>query len=118
MKKLENADGTIEEVSNVEYKKKKAVEHNATLEIAENILHCGTCSCEEGEDKCNGLIFMYLKSEDANIFKYYHDQCTEIGDIRNAKISQDHFMYPLGEIMVTLADKYGPDKIERLQDED
>jgi hypothetical protein len=103
-------------MNNRQKKKESANNHNTAKDISDHILHTGTCRCEDGDQKCNGMTFMYLNSADENIFNYYHDLCTEVGDIRNPKTGQDFFWFPLNDIMRTLANNYTPEKIEELQE--
>jgi hypothetical protein len=90
-------------------KKIKAASHNYVMNIKDNILPIGTCSCGE-------TLFMYLKSEWDNIPKYYcYNKTCESGDIRNPK-DGDNFFFALPEIAKVIIDNYGPKSKELFQE--
>jgi hypothetical protein len=86
---------------NNSYKKKyNAAIHNYVHDIKDNLLPIGTC-------KCGKTLFMYLKSSEENISKYYceNKEC-EVGDIRFPK-EGDTFFFSLIEIAKVIIDHYG-----------
>lgn len=89
-------------------KKTEAKIHNTVNEIAENILQIGECRCEK-----KGMLFMYLKSSDENIFKYYCTECTEVGDIREP-LDKDKIYFGPQQILNTLSNYYTEEKIQSL----
>jgi hypothetical protein len=99
----------MEKKSNSYKKKYNAAVHNYVHDIKDSLLPIGIC-------KCGKTIFMYLKSSEENIPKYYcEDKNCEIGDIRNPK-DGDNFFFPLKEIAKVLIDNYG-NKIKSIFEE-
>jgi hypothetical protein len=95
-------------MNNREKKKYNAAAHNYVSDIRDNILPIGQC-------KCGNTLFMYLKSDENNISKYYCERtpteenpACDPGDIRNPK-DGDNFFFSLPEIAKVIIDNYGPE---------
>jgi len=87
-------------------KKKNAELHNMVYDIKEHLMPIGDCHCGE-------TIFMYLKSNDENIFKYYCVGCPEIRDIRNPN-DKDKLFFGPQDIVNVIGSIYGEEKVEKL----
>ena len=91
-------------------RKLSAATHNAALEIRDKIWAIGACAqCQ------SGTVFMYMESNDDNVFRYYCSECKHVGDIRNPT-DGDVFYTPPQSIIDILKVHYGEDKIGELFD--
>jgi len=101
----------MEEVkSNRQKKKEAATIHNNTMSIAENLFPIGHNTAN------NGDLFMYLKSNEENIFNVYNTESEDILDLRKIDENKDvKLFFGPSAIMKTLAESYGEDTIDRLQ---
>ena len=99
------------QVNNRQRKKSEATIHNQTMDIATHIFPLGLCDCQEGD------LFMYLKSEDQNIFNIYCTKCEIVKSFKNIDEYKDiKLMYPPSAILRTLTDNYGEKKMEALNE--
>ena len=99
-----------DKVSNRQRKKQAANIHNSSIEIAQNIMPIGQCTC-------NSDMFMYLKSEKENIYNIYCTGCElkrNFLKIENEKDIKLYFMP--SQIMFELAKTYGEDVILETQE--
>jgi hypothetical protein len=96
-------------MGNYSEKKVAAEVHNTQRETMQSMVPVGACLC-------GGTLYMYLKSEDSNIFNVYctHNDCG-VTDIRHPHDGDVYFKPgPKGVIDSLLVDAYGRDKIEAL----
>ena len=93
-------------------KKLAAQEHNRVMEmahdIADDVFPVGACKCE-------GTLFLYLKSEDENLFKIRCTDCDEEHDVRDPKDGVTFYVSPMKQMSI-LKIEYGEERVGRLVD--
>lgn len=110
----QNADEIMDKVEkkivgNYQKKKMAAAAHNATIDIAKDILFIGFCS------KCGkeGPLAMYLKSEKKNICNYYCLNCGKTNSIKKIDM-KDEFLFPMIDIVNEVSKHYDPDVFDEV----
>jgi hypothetical protein len=91
------------------YGKKNAVkQYNEAKDISDFIMPIG-------QDTCGGTLFLYLKSNDENVFRIYCDNpnCKNEYDVRTPKDGPIFWVKPDMQKQ-TLIENYGEDKINSL----
>jgi len=95
-------------MSNILKKKHNANVHNQTMDISTHIFSIGQCACEKGE------LFLYLKSNEENIFNIYCTNCDAKRDFRKLDVYEDlKLLYPPSAILKTLTDVYGEEACQK-----
>jgi hypothetical protein len=74
--------------------------------IAASIFPVGSCTC-------GGTLFLYLNSDDENVFNIYCTECHEIRDVREPKDGPIFWVTPQNQLKV-LEEAYGIEKIQEL----
>jgi hypothetical protein len=88
-------------------KKNNAKTHNSSLEIINNLLYVGQC-------ECGGELFMYLKSQEENIYNIYCSKCVNRLNFKHIdEYDQIHLFFLPSAILNTLKQTYGEEVIER-----
>jgi hypothetical protein len=99
-------------MGNSRKKKSEALIHNASFDLAEGMAPVGACVCGRG------TLFMYLKSDDANVFNVY---CTNprcgVTDIRKPNLG-DVYAQGVHAVIEFLKESYGAEKIDALWDQE
>jgi len=100
-----------EDINNRLKKKREADVHNMSAEIISNTLPVGSSDC--CGDSC---LFMYMVSEEENIYNIYCMSCPATFDLRKIdEIKGFKPYYLIADVMRTLVGTYGEEVILRTQ---
>lgn len=97
-------------MSNRQIKKERARVHNLSIELSQSIFPVGSCNC-------GGTLFLYLKSEDENVFKIRCTKCDDELDVRFPRDDVSYILTPQKQ-MDLLVEAYGEERVSRLVNED
>jgi hypothetical protein len=97
-------------MGNYQKKKQAAVIHNTSMEISKNLLYIGECECK-------GNLFMYLSSQEENMFKIYCTSCEKVLDFRKIDEYENlKLFFSIRDIISTLEKSYGPELMEKINE--
>ena len=102
-----NTDQLTDSPNSRRRRKDEAAIHNTTMDIAKHILAIGQCTC-------SGDIFLYLKSEEDNIYNIYCTNCELKRDFRTLDEDKEVKLYfSLSDILYQLVETYGEETISK-----
>lgn len=99
-------------MSNSQKKKLAAKIHNATMDIANNLMMIGECGyCGKGK------IMVYLKSKLENSCTYYCINCDHKGSLKDID-KKDSFIFPLKDIVGEVRKNYNEKEFDDFYNKD
>jgi hypothetical protein len=91
-------------------KREDAQAHNYALEVGQNIMPVGRCSC-------GGVMVVYLASKLENSCTYYCLQCPHTGSLKNID-KKDAFLFPLKDIISEVRQHYPTEDFDKFYSEE